>query len=429
MAETIHDQVDLVRLRAALSIAFTPSGPVNDPDLFAGRLDQIAQAVSAVSQVGQHAIIYGERGVGKTSLASLVHEFWSSYARDRDGVLSARYNCDPTDTFGSIWASLAEIISDLYEKRGETTPTGESWQELYAEIRNGEASPNSVRRLLDLTGKRLIIVVDEFDQVRDEETIRLFASTIKALSDHLVDTTLILVGIGDTVGELLIDHASIDRALAQILMPRMSTGELTTIIEHGYERVGIKVDDGVIDLMGKLAQGLPHYAHRFGQEAGYAAVDRKSGTVTKKDVEKAVSRAIALTHESVATAYQYATKSPQKEALFKKVLLACALAKVDGLGYFAAGDVRAPLSEITGRQYEIAEYLRHLRKFSGPERGPVLQVVGEDWGRRYRFISPVLRPYVVLKGIEEGLITEEAVASIESLSSNKSTEAEQKPLL
>ena len=28
----------------------------------------------------------------------------------------------------------------------------------------------------------------------------------------------------------------------------------------------------MLDLMAKLAQGLPHYAHRFGQEAGFAAV-------------------------------------------------------------------------------------------------------------------------------------------------------------
>jgi DNA-binding NtrC family response regulator len=45
---------------------FTPSAPINDKALFAGRIDQVRQVMDAVSQRGRHAVIYGERGVGKT---------------------------------------------------------------------------------------------------------------------------------------------------------------------------------------------------------------------------------------------------------------------------------------------------------------------------------------------------------------------------
>lgn len=43
---------------------FTPGSPVNERDLFAGRILQISTLIEATSQRGYHAVLYGERGVG-----------------------------------------------------------------------------------------------------------------------------------------------------------------------------------------------------------------------------------------------------------------------------------------------------------------------------------------------------------------------------
>ena len=260
-----------------------------------------------------------------------------------------------------------------------------------------------------LDNPTVVVVIDEFDQIVDEGTDpSLFASTIKNLSDNLSHSTLILVGVADTVDELIEDHGSIDRALVQILMPRMHESELTEIIRKGYELIGLEADAGILEHMGSLAQGLPHYAHRFGQEAGYSAVDRDSNRVEKQDAEKAIHRAISQTNETIRFAYQRATTSPKKAALFRHVLLACALAEGDELGYFAAGDIRDPLFRVTQKRYDIAQFVGHLKKFCS-DRGPVLQSVGEQWKRRYRFNDPLMRPYVVLKGIDSGFISEAAM--------------------
>jgi hypothetical protein len=45
--------------------AFTPTAPIKSRDLFAGRKVQVDKVVRAVLQRGEHAILYGERGVGK----------------------------------------------------------------------------------------------------------------------------------------------------------------------------------------------------------------------------------------------------------------------------------------------------------------------------------------------------------------------------
>ena len=412
MTDRVLKEADSTRIRVQLARVFSPSAPIGNIELFAGRMEEMRQSVSAVSQQGQHVILFGERGVGKTSLAGLVHEFWSDLAKDQTSVFAVRYNCDSSDTYTRIWSNIAESIRDEYDKKDESPPASDTWAELFADLRGENASPHTVRRFLDIANRFFVIVIDEFDQITDNETISMFASTIKNMSDNLSQSTLILVGVADTVDELIQDHASIDRALVQILMPRMRKNELTEIIRKAYDLIGLDAAPGILEHMGRLAQGLPHYAHRFGQEAGYAAVGRNSLKVESHDVEEATCKAISLTNETIRSAYQRATTSQHKGAMFRQVLLACALADGDELGYFAAGDLRDPLRQVAKKQYDIPQFIGHLKKFAS-NRGPVLESAGEQWKRRYRFSDPLMRPYVVLNGINSGLIEEGALESLQ----------------
>ena len=413
MASKAEKQAEIVKVRMTLSSkAFNPSGPVSDRDLFAGRESQLTDVLGAVGQSGQHVILFGERGVGKTSLASLTHEFWTYMQRDSN-ICSVRCNCGSADTYQSIWQEIAQLISDQYEKRGEELPSGDAWTELYTDIIVGEATTHKVRRFLDLAGKTFIIVIDEFDQVEDEDTIQEFSNTIKALSDFLVPTTIILVGVADTVDDLIQNYSSIERALRQVRMPAMSTDELIQIVERGYRLAGLKAKKDVFERIGRMSQGLPHYAHRIGQESGFAALCNDSIEVTNQDLEVGVSRAIELTNETIRASYAKAITSPQTGNLYRQVILACAMAGDDDLGYFAAADIRRPLARITGKDYGIPQFVGHLKKFRTPGKGAILQDEGGDWSRRYRFKTPLMRPYVVLKGIQDGFISQEDVMRFE----------------
>ena len=425
----VMTQVEAIRIRAELLSLFKPSGPVGHRELFQGRRQQIDRVLSAVSQSGQHVILFGERGVGKTSLARLAHEFWGEFMRDITGFTALSYPCEPTDTFGTIWANVAEDLEYEYQKRERPLPTGETWSNTFSEVVHQGGTPHSVRRLLDLTNDTFIVVIDEFDRVSDEETVQQFASLIKALSDHLAPSTLILVGVADTVDDLIEEHASIDRATIQVHLPRMSRAELLSIIENAYDKAGIAAEPDVLNLMATLSQGLPHYAHRLGQEAGFAAVNRDSLVVEHRDVDRAVEQAIAQTHESTSNAFVQATRSPQKEALFGKVLLACALAATDDLGFFSAADVRTPLERVAGKRYEIPSFVGHLKKFGESAKGEVLQVVGDDWKRRYRFANPLLRPYVVLRGIQDGAIDSATIRDFDPTARESSDDDGQPRLL
>ena len=217
----------------------------------------------------------------------------------------------------------------------------------------------------------------------------------------------------DTVDNLIQNYSSIERALRQVHMPAMSTDELIQIVERGYKLAGLIAKKDVLEHIGRMSQGLPHYAHRIGQESGFATLDRESIEVTSQDVESGVSRAIELTNETIRASYAKAITSPQAGNLYRQVILACAMARDNDLGYFAAADVRGPLAYITRKDYGIPQFVGHLKKFCTSDKGTILQVEGKEWSRRYRFKTPLMRPYVVLKGIQDGFIYQEDVMRFE----------------
>jgi hypothetical protein len=276
--------------------------------------------------------------------------------------------------------------------------------------RDFEARPDDVRSVLQLLASygQVTVFVDEFDRLPRNGAQGMFADTIKTLSDQLVRATIIVVGVADNVSELIAEHASIERALIQIHMPRMSIVELSEIVTRGIETAQLSIDQEAVDRITQLSQGLPHYTHLLAQLAGRSALDEMRTHVSLGDVDVAVSRAISKAQQSIMDVYHRATLST-RTTLYPQVLLACALAPGDDFGFFAAADVRAPLSRIMGKPYDIPAFAQHLNELSEAPRGPVLQKKGATRRFRYRFINPLLQPYVIMKGLSDGLIDAKAL--------------------
>ncbi|MEA2642728.1 MAG: hypothetical protein QOF51_4122 [Chloroflexota bacterium] len=361
--------------------------------------------LNVIGQTGQHAVVYGERGVGKTSMAATMTDILSGH------VLAARVNCDVTDTFGTLWHKALDEIQLMKETQGAGF-TAEKRQAFVSAAgalpEANSVTPNDVRRVLTMVGK-VGLFFDEFDRLEDLRAKTLFADTIKGLSDHLVPATVVLVGVADTVEELIAEHRSVERALAQIHMPRMSVNELAEIV-HRLETddIDMVIDSDATEHITRLSQGLPHYTHLLTQNAAMAAVDRGDRHITMGDVRTAMRWAIDKSQESVTASYHRATFSPRR-TLYAEVLLACALLKGDEGGYFTAGDVRAPLSAIMRVPYDIPAFAAHLKDLSDGKRGGMLQRTGEERRRRYRFVNPLMQPYVIMRGVTDGLIGQELV--------------------
>ena len=193
-----------------------------------------------------------------------------------------------------------------------------------------------------------VIIIDEFDRLKTAPR-RAFADTIKNLSDHAVSATLVLVGVADSVDQLIHEHQSVERALVQVRMPRMSQGEIEQIIQTGLSRLGMSIHGEALERICTLSQGLPHYTHLVSLHATRVALDAHNMTISDSAVDSAIERALKNAQQSVRSAWHEAIRSSRKDNLFADVLLSCAVAETNELGFFAAQDVREPMRRITGK--------------------------------------------------------------------------------
>src|ERR1044071_6020696 len=106
--------LERLRLRARLAQGFSPRSPIDRFELFAGRPSQIKAIVQAIGTRGGHAILYGERGVGKTSLVTVLREIYSTVA-GQEGTRMVKVSCKEEDTFASAWKKMFSEIDLVIE--------------------------------------------------------------------------------------------------------------------------------------------------------------------------------------------------------------------------------------------------------------------------------------------------------------------------
>lgn len=388
---------DKLRRYAKVAHVFTPGAPVDSYALFGGRTEQVLDVLNTVSQRGRHVILYGERGVGKTSLANVLSEVFGGLEKVK--LRSVGVNCTTNDDYASIWANIFRELE--WDGNGawneETTPS----------------DPEHVRYELQRLESSALIVIDELDRLEDDEALSLLADTVKTLSDHSVAVTLVLVGVADSVDHLIGDHHSIVRALTQVHLPRMSVEELGEIIDKGLRELGMTITADAHGRIARLSEGLPYYTHSLCLHAGQRAIGDDRDEIQDIDVSRAIELTVQKTQHSIHIAYETATRSPRSDTLFSQALLACALAPKGPLGHFTAGAVREPMARIMRGSVEISKFNRHLNAFSEPGRGCVLEKTGEPRSWFYRFTDPLLQPFVILRGLADGTVDEALVAEMQ----------------
>jgi len=392
-ARTLDEPALLERMQLVAE-AFRPAAPVDRRSLFSGRTDEIAELFAVAAQPGQHAVVYGERGVGKTSLAAVVSELLAS-----SGLLTVRATCDSGDDFSSVWRKALGEIALHTEKRGIgfSAVSTDVISSATVALGDGTVTPHAVSRALDALGRPrpLAVFLDEFDRLSDSACRALFTDTIKLLSDRAASVTLVLIGVADTVDELIREHRSIERALVQVRMPRMARGELAEIARRGIGSAQMTIEEAAVDRVTAISQGLPHFTHLLTQLAAQAALSERHADVGGAEVDFAIERAIRRAQQSVTDAYLRA------ETVGAPVL-AAALAEDDEFGFFGTSDVAVQLEHVddTADRDELAAALDRLANELG-----ILQAREAADGRRYRFANPLLPPYIVMRGLANGVVS------------------------
>lgn len=418
----IGDQQEALDLAISAAGIFQPRSPISAREFFAGRWEQLTTVADAVAQKGLHIVIFGDRGVGKTSLANVVgpvlQVMEDRISKRKDGPrLVAKVNTHYGDKFGDVWARIFEEVSWVENKpvfglSSDVTAVRNSLKEAFRV--SDDPTIDEVRRTLAaIPGS--VFIFDEFDRGSAELRI-VFTDLIKALSDYAVDSTIILVGVSDTIDHLIRDHASIVRAVVQVHLPRMAERELADILEKGSKALNIQFSPDAAGLIVRMSQGLPHYTHLIALHGVRHAAEGRSRLVEIHDVQQSVTKAITQAVQSIQDIYLKAIHSTRRDALYDTVILACAAASSsakDALGYFHMADVTEPLKAILDREkLTVATFKNHIKEFCEEDRGRVLERVGTPRSYKYRFKDPLLPPYIFMTSLAEGIIDTDQLTEI-----------------
>jgi len=344
------------------NMTFTPGQEIMEPDRFAGRRVNIGHAIKVLSRPGTSMLVYGDRGVGKSSFVEMVKliaqdqvELIYRYGFRRlvpaSGfqykVVSIQCDADtdssekvlqrlitsPEGFASFISARINTIQKTKREKLGMSLLRGlfafdtieeqkvvleefkeESIVELFTNI------VQSVTNHILSPNEGLLIVIDEFDKVTKKEKI---SSLIKTLSKGKVK--FLISGIAESYFDLVDDHPSIERQLYQgkIEIQPMTAEDIAMLFEiaEGHNDGLVTFNKSFIDDVVAKSFGYPYYVQLFGQLALDEYVDLHGkdvkGTITRDYFERAL-RKFALHEPQFERLYlSVVSNDPYRELMLK----------------------------------------------------------------------------------------------------------------
>ncbi|MGZ3272302.1 MAG: ATP-binding protein [Caulobacteraceae bacterium] len=281
------DQFAAVRMK--LRAAYTPSQPVFDPRMFAGRLAVLKSTIRAIEDQRLHLVIYGERGIGKTSLLHML----TSAAR------SARYivvylSCGAASNFDETFRAVASEIPLLFHSDyAPTTAEAETGSSVANLLAPGPLLPRQFGDLCSkLTGTRVLIVLDEFDRATNPQFRRDVAELVKILSDRSARVQVVVAGVAADLAELVEHIPSVRRNILAIPIPLMASDEVEQLVKNGERTSGITVTPAARKHIVEIASGSPYIASLLCHHAALDALDNGRMEVTPADVSTALEQAL-----------------------------------------------------------------------------------------------------------------------------------------
>lgn len=329
----------LSRRRLALRDALAASQPVVMRESFAGRHDPMARLINAIEEQRVHVVIYGERGIGKTSLA---HVFAETAREARYHVIYA--SCGTAANFSDMFRSILSRIPRIFHNSVmPNSPEAEAGDNFDIMLPEGEYGARELADVLSgVVGTRVLVILDEYDRVLDVNFRRDVAELIKNLSDRAARVQLVITGVALNLDELIGYAPSIRRNITGLPMTPMSREEMRELLRMGERAAEIRFGEDAVETIGQMAGGSPYLVRLLGHQAGLLALDDRRDLVTDADARRSVDLVIRDWQASLPRRVQ-SNLSREETKTHWQLLVSAAKAGSSADGWFTVDDVYAEM--------------------------------------------------------------------------------------
>ncbi len=405
-------------LKRILSENLTPSDSIKTPERLFGRERTLTTIDRAFSSPGRQIFVYGDRGVGKTSLA-----LTTAYMHTGIENMPIYVMCGKTNDFGQTIQAIGQALIPV-EQRMEKVASGGGFNFTLPGGMGGIglsdgtmgtsniAAPQSLNEALDIVryvaAKRkntTIIIVDEMERIDSSTEREKFAEFIRNIPELNADVRFIFCGIMHDVTELLQSHASAGRILETIELKRLNYSDLWKILTVVAEKLNVDVQEEALIRIGQVSDGFPHYVHLIGECLFWSMFDdpeevKKSGP---EHFKTAVNGALQRTEAALRAAYEKATHKTRNTADYEEALWALADSTSD----------KRQISQIYDSSYKWIMLKRTDRKLLTREQlnqrylsmrkdshARIVAGFGSGW---FAFRENIMRGYVRLRAEAAGI--------------------------
>ena len=364
---------------------FTPGQPV-PIEFFVGRVEEVQRLKTAVGEAAtgrlRVAFLSGERGIGKSSLASFVR-----FLGERDDQVLGLH------TFLGGVTSLEESVRRVFDRIFKES-VGKTWHGKIREFfgnrirevglfgvsvefgvseddlgRMAHDFVPALRRLVEQLKdeKRAIFLI--LDDINGLASSDAFANWLKSLVDEIstsrepLPLCLVLVGLEERRQSLIACQPSLARIFDLIDIRPWSPAETADFFRKAFDKVSMRVEDVAIQILALYAGGLPVLAHEIGDATFRTDND---GLIDVDDaLDGALAAADIVGRKHLEPQVFQAIRSTHYRAILQKV-------GTEPFGVaFKRSELRAGLSNEEARVLD--NFLRRMRKLGvvrpDPERG------------------------------------------------------------
>lgn len=388
---------------------FTPSQPANKA--FVRRQVQEADIRSVLNAPGTQALIWGESGAGKSSVAiKVLHEMGRPFVTTR---------CESTTAYSDILASAFSKTGAMQVDRtsahdtatikaeatigGGPAPgsatTGVAWEQGNQQDQIPVVSVQiSAESLAEHLGRHGVVwVLEDFHKVPQATRVAL-SGALKVFSDASVtypDTAVVVLGASETPAEILTTPSNIDGRLSSIELPPLNDGELGEILDMGAELLNLDFT-AVRGQIIRHSVGVASVTHAL----AYACCEAIGVTDTGSATMYVTAEALDMAKANYAR-----TRAPEMKASFDTALRVERTAKWNNRAIILYALARLPESGGTHAQifacikqdhpdYRSSNLTVYLRDLQTDERGKLVRRTTQGV---FRFDRPLQHAYAMLR--------------------------------
>ena len=370
---------------------FTPHTPINHENLFKGRIVEVQQILSTLNTPGQHVLLYGDRGVGKSSLANIA----SKKLIEITGKQLIIKRCSKSDNFSTLFDDLLmhcgidTSVSNRVQQQGIKFNPIEVGRAITKEgCLNKLESPSWIHN--KIKDSNVLMLIDEFDSIQDVDDKHKVAELIKLLSDSNSLCKLFVVGIAESAEELTAGHPSVQRCLREIKLNKMSQRELAEIINNGSKQLKISFSRDAKFRIIRLSSGYPHFTHLLALKAAELAIINEITDVGLDILNEAIEKSVSDCENSLRQSYEDTIQSSSTMVIYRKVLYATALCNTD---FIRSSDIRFIYNIIFDDEIIPQRLNQYLSNLVSNSNDKILRRITKGV---YRFSDPRMSSYIRL---------------------------------